>query len=164
MQNKKEKKKTFVDESSSAEEDSEEIEDESDDEDIQESSISIDEVEDESEKDVEAEVGESEADSGAEDDENGVEDAGDGEEESSEDEELKTLGNEDSKKAEITFSDKSFEEFGIGKWLRKQLNEYGLTRPTPVQANCIPKIFEASDVLGCVKTGTGTSNFFKACC
>jgi ATP-dependent RNA helicase DDX49/DBP8 len=156
MQNKKEKKKIVVAESSSEEEEeNEEIEDEGDDEDIEESSG--DEVEDESEKDVEVEVGESEADSGAEDDENGVED---GEEESSEDEELKTLGNEGSKKAEITFSDKSFEELGIGKWLTKQLNEYGLTRPTPVQANCIPKILEGSDVLGCAKTGTGKTLAF----
>uniref|UniRef100_A0AC35F8H0 RNA helicase n=1 Tax=Panagrolaimus sp. PS1159 TaxID=55785 RepID=A0AC35F8H0_9BILA len=160
MQNKKEKKKLVVAESSSEEEEEEsvEIEDEGDDEDIEESSG--DEVEDESEKDVEVEVGESEADSGAEDDENGVEDAEDGEEKSSEDEELETLGNEGSKKAEITFSDKSFEELGIGKWLTKQLNEYGLTRPTPVQAYCIPKILEGSDVLGCAKTGTGKTLAF----
>ena len=27
----------------------------------------------------------------------------------------------------------TFEELGVGKWLTKQLNEYGLTEPTPVQ-------------------------------
>ena len=30
-------------------------------------------------------------------------------------------------------SEKSFKELGIGRWLTRQLDGYGLTRPTPVQ-------------------------------
>ena len=35
-----------------------------------------------------------------------------------------------------------------------------MAQPTPVQANCIPKILEGSDVLGCAKTGTGKTLAF----
>ncbi|KAL3089491.1 hypothetical protein niasHS_006875 [Heterodera schachtii] len=59
-----------------------------------------------------------------------------------------------------SFSTFSWREIGISPWLIKQLNEFNLRRPTPVQANCIPKILEGSDVLGCAKTGTGKTLAF----
>jgi ATP-dependent RNA helicase DDX49/DBP8 len=54
----------------------------------------------------------------------------------------------------------SFKELGIGRWLIRQLNELNLQSPTPIQANCIPKILEGCDVLGCAKTGTGKTLAF----
>lgn len=60
----------------------------------------------------------------------------------------------------VVKSDITFKELGIGRWLTKQLDGYGLSYPTPVQANCIPKVLEGSDVLGCAKTGTGKTLAF----
>ena len=60
----------------------------------------------------------------------------------------------------LTKSDVTFKQLGLGKWLTKQLEEFRMTQPTPVQANCIPKILEGSDVLGCAKTGTGKTLAF----
>uniref|UniRef100_A0A914DQE4 RNA helicase n=1 Tax=Acrobeloides nanus TaxID=290746 RepID=A0A914DQE4_9BILA len=67
---------------------------------------------------------------------------------------------ENSSSTELVSTDKTFNELGIGKWLSQQLNELNLKRPTPVQANCIPKILAESDVLGCSKTGTGKTLAF----
>uniref|UniRef100_A0AC34EZZ0 RNA helicase n=1 Tax=Panagrolaimus sp. ES5 TaxID=591445 RepID=A0AC34EZZ0_9BILA len=149
MKNLKEKKRVIVE--SSSEEDEEDFEGHED-KDIEETSG--DEIEDESKNDDNDEVEEEEIE--------GEEDESEAEDNDAEDVEskLNNLGNEGSKKGEISYSDKSFEELGIGKWLTKQLNEYGLTRPTPVQGNCIPKILEGSDVLGCAKTGTGKTLAF----
>uniref|UniRef100_A0A183BL91 RNA helicase n=1 Tax=Globodera pallida TaxID=36090 RepID=A0A183BL91_GLOPA len=58
------------------------------------------------------------------------------------------------------FSTCSWREIGISPWLIKQLEEFNLRKPTPVQTNCIPKILEGSDVLGCAKTGTGKTLAF----
>lgn len=44
-----------------------------------------------------------------------------------------------------------FRSIGITSWLVKQLDELNLRCPTPVQINCIPKILQGSDVLGCAK-------------
>ncbi|CAK5092098.1 unnamed protein product [Meloidogyne enterolobii] len=54
----------------------------------------------------------------------------------------------------------NFRDIGITTWLTKQLEELNLRHPTPVQTNCIPKILEGSDVLGCAKTGTGKTLAF----
>nr|CAD2205189.1 unnamed protein product [Meloidogyne enterolobii] len=54
----------------------------------------------------------------------------------------------------------NFRDIGITTWLTKQLEELNLRHPTPVQINCIPKILDGSDVLGCAKTGTGKTLAF----
>ncbi|KAL7072106.1 hypothetical protein ACQ4LE_008771 [Meloidogyne hapla] len=53
-----------------------------------------------------------------------------------------------------------FRDIGVATWLTRQLEELNLRHPTPVQANCIPKILYGSDVLGCAKTGTGKTLAF----
>lgn len=54
----------------------------------------------------------------------------------------------------------NFRDIGVALWLTKQLEELNIRNPTPVQTNCIPKILQGSDVLGCAKTGTGKTLAF----
>ncbi|GMS84888.1 hypothetical protein PENTCL1PPCAC_7063, partial [Pristionchus entomophagus] len=56
--------------------------------------------------------------------------------------------------------DKSFCELGLASWISDQLKELNITKSTPVQEHCIPKVLEGSDVLGCAKTGTGKTMAF----
>uniref|UniRef100_A0A0N4ZUN8 RNA helicase n=1 Tax=Parastrongyloides trichosuri TaxID=131310 RepID=A0A0N4ZUN8_PARTI len=57
-------------------------------------------------------------------------------------------------------SNVKFSDLGLGSWVVKQLNEMQIKKPTPVQINCIPKVLEGIDVLGCSKTGTGKTLAF----
>lgn len=57
-------------------------------------------------------------------------------------------------------SDAKFTDLGIAGWLLRTLSELGLKKPTPVQANCIPKILEGRDVLGLAQTGSGKTAAF----
>lgn len=65
-----------------------------------------------------------------------------------------------SKAAQTVSSNVSFKDIGVDKWLVKKLTEFGINHPTPVQINCIPKVLEGIDVLGCAKTGTGKTLAF----
>ena len=40
------------------------------------------------------------------------------------------------------FVDKSFKDLGLKDWLVKQCAVVGITKPSPIQLNCIPKIIE----------------------
>uniref|UniRef100_A0A8R1Z5A8 RNA helicase n=1 Tax=Pristionchus pacificus TaxID=54126 RepID=A0A8R1Z5A8_PRIPA len=55
---------------------------------------------------------------------------------------------------------KTFSELGLSSWISDQLKELNITKSTPVQEHCIPKVLEGSDVLGCAKTGTGKTMAF----
>ncbi|KAM5586837.1 hypothetical protein ABKV19_005655 [Rosa sericea] len=57
-------------------------------------------------------------------------------------------------------SDAKFTDLGLADWLLRTLAELGLKKPTPVQANCIPKILEGRDVLGLAQTGSGKTAAF----
>ena len=54
----------------------------------------------------------------------------------------------------------SFEELRVVPWLRNQLSSLGVTKPTPVQENCIPAILAGRDCLGVAKTGQGKTFAF----
>ncbi|KAK0415305.1 hypothetical protein QR680_011882 [Steinernema hermaphroditum] len=54
----------------------------------------------------------------------------------------------------------AFKDLGLSKWLCDKLRELQIKNPTPVQINCIPKVLEGGDVLGCAKTGTGKTFAF----
>ncbi|KAI6180562.1 RNA helicase [Aphelenchoides besseyi] len=56
----------------------------------------------------------------------------------------------------------TFKSLGVNQWLVDQLKQLNVTRPSPVQSNCIPQILNGSDVLGCSKTGTGKTIAFAA--
>uniref|UniRef100_A0A7E4USL3 RNA helicase n=1 Tax=Panagrellus redivivus TaxID=6233 RepID=A0A7E4USL3_PANRE len=143
---------------SDAAEDDTDVEDagEGNDEDVEAESGDDTDAEDAGEANDEEtpESGESDA---AEDDSDGEES---GEDADDDEEELKELGSTGSQKSAMAYSEKSFTDLGLGKWLVKLLTEYGMQAPTPVQANCIPKVLEGSDVLGCAKTGTGKTLAF----
>uniref|UniRef100_A0A0N5BIX1 RNA helicase n=1 Tax=Strongyloides papillosus TaxID=174720 RepID=A0A0N5BIX1_STREA len=60
----------------------------------------------------------------------------------------------------VSVPDAKFSDLGLGSWLVNQLKEMQIKKPTPVQVNCIPKVLEGVDVLGCSKTGTGKTLAF----
>jgi len=54
-----------------------------------------------------------------------------------------------------------FKSLGLLSWLCDHLKSLKITKPTDVQANCIPAILkEKSDVLGCAETGSGKTAAF----
>ncbi|XP_062452077.1 probable ATP-dependent RNA helicase DDX49 [Rhea pennata] len=54
----------------------------------------------------------------------------------------------------------AFRELGLAPWLAEQARQVGLSRPTPVQAACIPPVLQGRDCLGCAKTGSGKTAAF----
>ncbi|CEF65988.2 Probable ATP-dependent RNA helicase DDX49 [Strongyloides ratti] len=60
----------------------------------------------------------------------------------------------------VSTVDTKFSDLGLGSWIVNQLKEMQIKKPTPVQINCIPKVLEGVDVLGCSKTGTGKTLAF----
>lgn len=54
----------------------------------------------------------------------------------------------------------TFQGLGVVDWLREQLLGLGVTKPTSVQANCIPAILEGRDCVGVAKTGQGKTFAF----
>ncbi|KAM9849152.1 putative ATP-dependent RNA helicase DDX49 [Aulostomus maculatus] len=53
-----------------------------------------------------------------------------------------------------------FSSLGLSDWLIKQCKQLGITKPTPVQENCMPAILEGRDCMGCAKTGSGKTAAF----
>ncbi|PKU34678.1 hypothetical protein llap_15017 [Limosa lapponica baueri] len=53
-----------------------------------------------------------------------------------------------------------FRALGLSPWLAEQARQVGLSRPTPVQAACIPPVLQGRDCLGCAKTGSGKTAAF----
>ncbi|XP_054252165.1 probable ATP-dependent RNA helicase DDX49 [Indicator indicator] len=53
-----------------------------------------------------------------------------------------------------------FRALGLAPWLVEQARQVGLTRPTPVQAACIPAVLQGRDCMGCAKTGSGKTAAF----
>lgn len=53
-----------------------------------------------------------------------------------------------------------FAALGLSDWLVKQCQQLGISKPTPVQENCLPPILEGRDVMGCAKTGSGKTAAF----
>jgi ATP-dependent RNA helicase DDX49/DBP8 len=54
----------------------------------------------------------------------------------------------------------SFEQLGVTSWLCSVLRTLGITRPTPVQAACIPAILAGRDAVGLAQTGSGKTAAF----
>ncbi|XP_063433312.1 probable ATP-dependent RNA helicase DDX49 [Mytilus trossulus] len=54
----------------------------------------------------------------------------------------------------------TFEELGLNEWLYTQCKAMGLSKPTPIQINCVPPILEGRDCIGCAKTGSGKTAAF----
>jgi len=53
-----------------------------------------------------------------------------------------------------------FESFEISKWLVDSCNSMGMTRPTPVQIECIPQILKGRNCVACAQTGSGKTATF----
>ncbi|XP_039984035.1 probable ATP-dependent RNA helicase DDX49 isoform X1 [Xiphias gladius] len=53
-----------------------------------------------------------------------------------------------------------FSSLGLSNWLVKQCKQLGISKPTPVQENCVPAILEGRDCMGCAKTGSGKTAAF----
>lgn len=49
----------------------------------------------------------------------------------------------------------TFAGLGIGEQLTAALLDYGISEPSPVQAECIPAALEGRDILAQSQTGTG---------
>ncbi|PHS21872.1 MAG: RNA helicase [Robiginitomaculum sp.] len=54
----------------------------------------------------------------------------------------------------------NFEDLGLGPKILKAVAESGYTEPTPIQAEAIPHVLAARDVLGIAQTGTGKTASF----
>lgn len=54
----------------------------------------------------------------------------------------------------------NFEELGLGPEIVRAVTERGYTTPTPIQAQAIPHILMARDVIGLAQTGTGKTAGF----
>jgi len=52
------------------------------------------------------------------------------------------------------------EELGLDEWLVTQCKNMGITKPSPIQVNCIPPILEGVNCVGCAKTGSGKTAAF----
>ncbi|XP_062412874.1 probable ATP-dependent RNA helicase DDX49 [Sardina pilchardus] len=53
-----------------------------------------------------------------------------------------------------------FSSLGLSEWLIQQCKQMGISKPTPVQENCIPEILDGRDCMGCAKTGSGKTAAF----
>ncbi|XP_068175157.1 probable ATP-dependent RNA helicase DDX49 [Antennarius striatus] len=53
-----------------------------------------------------------------------------------------------------------FSSLGLSDWLVSQCKQLGISKPTPVQENCMPAILQGRDCMGCAKTGSGKTAAF----
>lgn len=54
----------------------------------------------------------------------------------------------------------NFDELGLSARLVSRLSALGLTQPTPIQAQAVPRALEGRDILGIAQTGTGKTVAF----
>ncbi|CAG5133021.1 unnamed protein product [Candidula unifasciata] len=54
----------------------------------------------------------------------------------------------------------TFEDLGLDEWLIKQCLSMGITKPSPIQSQCIRPILEGQNCVGCAKTGSGKTAAF----
>ena len=54
----------------------------------------------------------------------------------------------------------SFADLKLASWIQDQLKIIGITKPSPIQENCIPAILNQEDVLGVAQTGSGKTLAF----
>ena len=55
----------------------------------------------------------------------------------------------------------SFIDLGLSEEILNALNDLGFTKPSPIQAECIPLLLEGNDVLGMAQTGSGKTAAFS---
>jgi len=53
-----------------------------------------------------------------------------------------------------------FQRLGISSKLEKELNKYGITKPTPIQTEVIPPLLKGQDIIAQAQTGTGKTFAF----
>ncbi|XP_041368364.1 probable ATP-dependent RNA helicase DDX49 [Gigantopelta aegis] len=53
-----------------------------------------------------------------------------------------------------------FKDLGLNDWLADQCTAMGLSKPTPIQLQCVPHILQGDDCIGCAKTGSGKTAAF----
>ena len=53
-----------------------------------------------------------------------------------------------------------FQSFELSKWIVESCNSMGMTRPTPVQLECIPEILKGRNCVACAQTGSGKTATF----
>ena len=53
-----------------------------------------------------------------------------------------------------------FQSFELSKWIVESCNSMGMTRPTPVQLECIPQILKGRNCVACAQTGSGKTATF----
>ena len=82
---------------------------------------------------------------------------GDNDETNNQEEKLGVNGEDSSDFADPKLS---FEEMGVHKWILNQLSGLGISKPSPVQQNCIPQILAGRDCVGIAKTGQGKTLAF----
>jgi len=82
---------------------------------------------------------------------------GDNDETNNQEEEIGVNGEDSSDTADPKLS---FEEMGVHKWILNQLSGLGISKPSPVQQNCIPQILAGRDCVGIAKTGQGKTLAF----
>ncbi|KAI9032243.1 P-loop containing nucleoside triphosphate hydrolase protein [Hyaloraphidium curvatum] len=54
----------------------------------------------------------------------------------------------------------TFADLGLSKWLTDQMSHMSIKAPSEIQAACIPRILQGSDVVGSAKTGSGKTAAF----
>lgn len=54
----------------------------------------------------------------------------------------------------------TFNDLKLSNWIIDQLEALSITKPTPIQNNCIPQILAGKDCIGCAKTGSGKTLAF----
>lgn len=54
----------------------------------------------------------------------------------------------------------NFSDLGLNESILKSLEEIGYTKPSPIQAECIPHLLAGQDVLGMAQTGSGKTAAF----
>ena len=55
----------------------------------------------------------------------------------------------------------SFIDLGLTEEILNALNDLGFTKPSPIQAECIPLLLQGNDVLGMAQTGSGKTAAFS---
>lgn len=62
--------------------------------------------------------------------------------------------------ATLPVADTTFRELGVSEWLDRVCRSLGMTKPTQVQAGCIPAILAGRNAIGTAHTGSGKTAAF----